>query len=208
MNRFCLSPRQHRDAAIIAKRTCVHKHPTTTDFANIAPETTKILTKPAPAPPPLQVKRTGPAALLLALLRPGDARGAMLRVDGLTLDMPLKPLGTALNRNERVEVKKGWLWHRVRIHLAKTSKTVSGLKRRDATALAKRLDAASLDWWRTTLKAHAAAIRSAHARIAKLDAPTAYTRHGQFTRLEADVAEITAVFPRRCPAKLAKSDGI
>ena len=164
--------------------------------------------KPAPTPPSLQVKRTGPAALLLALLRPGDARGATLRRDGLTLDMPLKPLGIALNRIERVEVRKGWLWHRVRIHLAKTSKTVSGLRRQDATALAKRLDAASLDWWRTTLKAHGAAIRSAHARIAKLDAPSAYTRHSQFTRLEADAAEITATFPHRCPAKLKKSDGI
>ena len=164
--------------------------------------------KPSPTPPPLQVKRTGPAALLLALLRPGDARGATLRRDGITLDMPLKPLAIALNRVERVEVRKGWLWHRVRIHLAKTSKTVSGLRRQDATALAKRLDAASLDWWRTTLKAHAAAISSAHARIAKLDAPSAYTRHSQFTRLVADVAEITAVFPRRHPAKLAKSDGI
>ena len=164
--------------------------------------------KPSASPPHLQVKRTGTAALLLALLRPGDARGATLRRDGLTLDMPLKPLAIALNRIERVEVKKGWLWHRVRIHLAKTSKTVSGLGRQDATALAKRLDAASLDWWRTTLKAHGAAIRSAHARIAKLDAPTAYTRHSQFTRLVADVAEITAVFPRRHPAKLAKSDGI
>ena len=166
---------------------------------------TKSGAKPAT---PLRVKRTGPAALLLAILRPGDARGATLRLDGLTLDMQLKPLGIALNRIERVEVKKGWLWHRVRIHLAKTSKTVSGLRRQDATVLAKGLDAASLDWWRTTLKAHAAAIRSAHARIAKLGAPSAYTRHSQFTRLVADVAEITAVFPRRHPAKLAKSDGI
>ena len=32
--------------------------------------------QPSPTPPPLQVKRTGPAALLLAFLRPGDARGA------------------------------------------------------------------------------------------------------------------------------------
>ena len=169
----------------------------------------KAATKPgAKTAPPLQVKRTGTAALLLPLLRPGDARGATLRRDGLTLDMPLKPLGIALNRIERVEVKRGWLWHRVRIQLAKTSKTVSGLGRQDATALAKRLDAASLDWWRTTLKAHSAAIRSAHARIAKLAAPSAYTRHSQFTRLEDDAAEITAVFPRRHPAKLAKSDGI
>ena len=182
--------------------------PGTKPGARAAKPGSKPRAKPSPTPPPLQVKRTGPAALLLALLRPGDARGATLRRDGLTLDMPLKPLGIALNRIERVEVKKGWLWHRVRIQLAKTSKTVSGLKRQDATALARGLDAASLEWWRTTLKAHSAAIRSAHARIAKLDAPTAYTRHSQFTRLVADVAEITAVFPRRHPAKLAKSDGI
>jgi len=158
--------------------------------------------------PPLTVGRTGLAAFLLALLRPGAAKGATLHSHDVTLDLLSKSLSISFDQIEKIDVKKGWFGHSVRIRLADAEKTVSGLTQRHARALADELEAARVYWWQKTLEAQKAPLQSVHAGISRLANPMEYTRFSVFSRLEKDAARVVTHFPMRCPDQLSASDEV
>jgi len=59
--------------------------------------------------PPLTVGRTGLSAFLLALLRPGDAKGVTLHSNDVTLDLLSKSLSISFGQIEKIDVKRAGL---------------------------------------------------------------------------------------------------
>lgn len=158
--------------------------------------------------PPLTVGRTGLSAFLLALLRPGDAKSATLHSNDVTLDLLSTSLSISFGQIEKIDVKKGWFGHSVRMRLTNAEKTVSGLTQRHAYALADGLEAARVYWWQKTLEAQKAPLQSVHAGISRLANPIEYTRFSVFSRLENDAGQVVTNFPERRPDQLSASDEV
>jgi DNA helicase-4 len=158
--------------------------------------------------PALTVGRTGLRAFLLAILRPDDAKGATLHSNNVTLDLLSKSLRISFGQIERIDVKKGWFGHSVRMRLTDAEKTVSGLTQRHAHALADGLEAARVYWWKKTLETQKASLQSVYAGILHLANPVRYIRFSAFSRLEKDAAQVVKLFPKKCPEKLLASDDV
>ena len=103
---------------------------------------------------PFEVGRTGLASFLLPLLRPRDAKAAIVDADVLTLVRPFGTRTIPIQEIESASVARAWFWRGVRIRHAYGREAVSGLSWHQARTLVDALEASRLGWWRRTLAAH------------------------------------------------------
>ena len=152
---------------------------------------------------PFEVGRTGLASFLLPLLRPRDAKAAIVDADVLTLVRPFGTRTIPIQEIESASVARAWFWRGVRIRHAYGREAVSGLSWHRARTLVDALEAARLDWWRRTLAAHNETLRSVHDRLAQLADPPRYMARSVFSDLERDAETAGGEFPARWPDALS-----
>ncbi len=147
-------------------------------------------------------RRVGFAWLLFAIVRPWDARAAVLRGAVLRLTMPLGTREIPLAQIHAVDPERHWAWGSVRIRTARGATVVSGLRRCEAAALTAAVEDARVAWWRAFLTEQADALRGIAARLADLEQPQCYVRRRAFSLLVEAVQQAAAVLPPRWPARL------
>ena len=152
---------------------------------------------------PFEVGRTGLASFLLPLLRPRDAKAAIVDADVLTLVRPFGTRTIPIQEIESASVARAWFWRGVRIRHAYGREAVSGLSWHQARTLVDALEASRLGWWRRTLAAHNETLRSVHDRLAQLADPPRYMARSVFSDLERDAETAGGEFPARWPDALS-----
>ena len=90
--------------------------------------------------PHLSVGRGALASILFRIIRPSDAKAAVLSGNVLTLMYPSRSVKLPLDEVGKVVLEDGWRWRAMRIGLATGELTVSGLSRSDAKAFAEALE--------------------------------------------------------------------
>ena len=88
----------------------------------------------------LSVGRSALAAILFRIIRPSDAKAAVLSGNVLTLMYPSRSVKLPLDEVGKVVLEDGWRWRAMRIGIATGELTVSGLSRSDAKAFAEALE--------------------------------------------------------------------
>ena len=101
-----------------------------------------------------------------------------------------------------VALEPQWVWGGVRIRTALGDTVVSGLRRRDAAALAAAVEEARIAWWREFLAEHAEALRILNARLADLEMPRCYVRRRGFSLLVEEVQRAASALPQCWPERL------
>ena len=152
---------------------------------------------------PFEVGRTGLASFLLPLLRPRDAKAAIVDADVLTLALPFGARTILIQEIESAVMARAWLWSGTKIRHASGRETVSGLSWHQARTLVDALEASRLGWWRRTLAAHNETLRSVHDRLAQLADPPRYMARSVFSDLERDAETAGGEFPARWPDALS-----
>ena len=152
---------------------------------------------------PFEVGRTGLASFLLPLLRPRDAKAAIVDADVLTLALPFGARTIIIQEIESAVMARAWLWSGTKIRHASGRETVSGLSWHQARTLVDALEASRLGWWRRTLAAHNETLRSVHDRLAQLADPPRYMARSVFSDLERDAETAGGEFPARWPDALS-----
>ena len=152
-------------------------------------------------------RRQGVASVLFAVVRPGDAKGAMVTATALRVRLAFWTREIPLGDIETAELKVGWWWGTVRVRHASGKATVSGLSRADATALASALEAARVDWWRKAVAARIEALRSVHERVAQLAEPRRYIARSVLRDLERDARDVAGETASRWPDSLSTAPG-
>ena len=143
--------------------------------------------------------RTGPSRVLFAVARPTDAGTCTLTGKTLSLTSPRGTRRIAVPDIDTVELGTRWGRRAVRIRTAAGDSEVSGLSRREATALAAVVHDARLGCWRESLSTHARTIQSIDARLRSLSRPDSYVRHRAFQALLDDIRAAAPALPRRWP---------
>ena len=161
-----------------------------------------------PADVHFEMKRTGLAKLLLAMLRPSEARAACVSADSVKLSFGSRFAHIALRDIEAVEVKAGRCWAGVRLSHATRAAIVSGLSRTDATALADAINRARVDWWRSTLVPQIGALRSVHDRLAGFADPPRYVDVDILRDLKRDAQAAAGGLVARWPDSLSDAPEI
>ncbi len=103
---------------------------------------------------------------------------------------------------QAVSLERQWAWGGVRIRTALGDTVVSGLRRREAAALAAAVEEARIAWWREFLAEHADELRVIDARLADLKTPRCYVRRRVFSLLVEEVQRAASVFPQSWPERL------
>ena len=150
----------------------------------------------------MAVRRKGAASLLFAVARPADARASVLEGDTLRLTLPTGSRVVAVGEIVAVKLQMRWRWGGVRIHTPSGDSVVSGLSRREATALATAVENARTRWWRQALRAHGGAVRAAAMGIAMLSRRKDYVRHVAFESVRGAAESAVAPFPGEWPDRL------
>lgn len=156
----------------------------------------------------LSVGRSGLASLLLAFLRPNDAKGATLNADDVSLDHLSNTLRISFDQIEGIVMEKGWLGHAVKIHLPKTVKTISGLSQRNAFELQEGLEAARIYWWKKVLEKFKADIERIHSEVAALKQPSHYARHSIVSGLATAANHLLSNFPNSYPDQITSLEPV
>ena len=154
------------------------------------------------------VKRTGLASLLCAILRPGDAKAASVNAESVRLVVGSRSREVALRDIERVEEKKGRRWAGIRLGYATGAATVSGLSRAEAKALTDAVERARVDWWRGALAPQIGALRSVHDRLAELVDPPRYIDADALGKLMRDAQAAAGGLVARWPDSLSDAPEI
>ncbi len=121
-----------------------------------------------------EIERTGLAAFLFAIFRPGIAKTA--RVDTETVRLTSRNGSTIvpLGNLEEVNVADGLVWSSVCLRHSSGSATISGLPQNATAALVHAVETARRDWWRRVLGALAGVLKPVHDRISQLSSPPKY----------------------------------
>ena len=154
------------------------------------------------------VKRTGLASLLCAILRPGDAKAASVNAESVRLVVGSRSREVSLRDIERVEEKKGRRWAGIRLGYATGAATVSGLSRAEAKALTDAVERARVDWWRGALAPQIGALRSVHDRLAELVDPPRYIDADALGKLMRDAQAAAGGLVARWPDSLSDAPEI
>ena len=134
----------------------------------------------------MSARRTGLASILLAILRPGEAKAAAVNADRIKLTLGSRTCEIALGDIEAVEAKVGRRWTRLRFRHAEGTVTVSGLPRTGGHALANAVEVARTEWWRRALASRIDALRSLRERLTELADPPKYVDGETFEAFARD----------------------
>ena len=154
------------------------------------------------------VRRSTLASFLFPLVRPGDAKAAMVDADVLRLTHLFGSTEIPFQEIETVEAVRGWFWGRIRIQCASGKATLSGLSRRGAHVFFEALESARIDWWHRVLGARIEMLTSVHARVSQLSDPPRYMSRSVFSDLERDAKDAVGQLPSRWPDILSGFEGI
>ena len=155
------------------------------------------------AGPRCNVKRTGLASLLFAMLSPGEAKAASLNADSVKLAFGSRSSEISLGDVEAVETKVGLRWARLRLRHAAGTATVSGLSRTEAKALSDAVETARAEWWRRTLAQQLETLQSVHDRLKALGDPPKYLTADARPDLEVEARTVAGGFAARWPEALS-----
>ena len=144
-------------------------------------------------------KRGPVASLIFRLLRPDEAWAAALGPEALHVTGRQGRAAIEMRRIGAVFLEAGWLWGAVRVRTAAGETIVSGIRLKDAAALAAGIDVARTAAWRRLLAEHAEAVGRVAGGIAALGNPPAYVRRSAFAALIEDARRTTAAFPAGWP---------
>ena len=151
----------------------------------------------------MNVKRTGLASLLFAMLSPGEAKAASLNADSVKLAFGSRSSEISLGDVEAVETKVGLRWARLRLRHAAGTATVSGLSRTGAKALSGAVETARAEWWRRTLAPRLETLQSVHDRLKALGDPPKYLTADALPDLEVEARTVAGGFAARWPEALS-----
>ena len=151
---------------------------------------------------------SGLASFLFSVLRPKDARVATVNASTLRLAHRSRCTEIPIGDIVSVEPKTSQRWCRIRIHHAAGRATVSGLSRYDARAFTEVLETARVHWWRRTMAAEIATLRSVHERLTQLASPPEYMARSVFRELRRDAEKVTDQFADRWPKSLTNAPEI
>ena len=146
--------------------------------------------------------RVGLASFLFAFARPRDARAAALREVALQVKMLFGTQQIPIRHIHAISHERQWAWVGVRIRTALGDTVVSGLRHREAAALAAAVEEARVAWWREFLVDHADTLRTIDDRLADLETLRSYLRRGAFALLVDEVQRAASVLPQRWPERL------
>ena len=156
----------------------------------------------------LEVKRTGLASILFAILHPRHAGAASVNAEAVRLLSGWRCTEVPLGDVETIEVAEGRLYSSIRIRHIAGKSHVSGLPRTAANALADALEEARSEWWRRTLALEFEMLRSVHERLVALAAPSQYLTDNIFRGLAGDARTVGGRFAARWPVALSDTPEI
>ncbi len=154
------------------------------------------------------VERTGLAARLFAVLRPGDARAAAVNARALRLTYRSRFVEISLGDIKATEVGRGWRWSSIRFRHTAGEVAVSGLSPTAAEAFADALETARVHWWRRVLGTQIETLRSVHDRLAQFADPPAYLTRSAFAELRRVAEKATERFVAGWPSTLSDAPEI
>ena len=154
------------------------------------------------------MERKGVASLLFALVRPTDAKTSVLDRGTLHLKLPIGTREIAIGEIDAVDLQTRWSWGGILIRTPSGNSAVSGLSRRDASALAAALEDARIRCWRDALSADGGALVAAAARLESLSRPRDYVRGRMFKAMQDGASHAAAPFPGGWPDGLPGSPAI
>ena len=152
--------------------------------------------------------RTGFASFLFAILRPRDARAALVDAETVRVMYGKRPVIVPHSILDDVVVTDGLIWSRAHFRYSSGRARISGLSRESAGVLAEALETARCDWWQRVLASLSETLKSAHDRIAALADPPRYVTAAEMRDLEFEARNATSETGQHWPEALADAPEI
>lgn len=144
--------------------------------------------------------------MVLAVLRPADAKSATLQRDGVALGVRGSSLFLSYGQIQEVRIERFLLWHSAHLELGGSSHVVSGLVLAQARVLCHRLEGGRVIWWQEALAARQLDLRAISEQVSRLAAGEVYARASLFSRVKESALKLASEFPNQPPAQLPSSE--
>ena len=136
---------------------------------------------------------------VFARIRPRDARAVAVRATALELTGATGPQLLAMANIRAITAVREFIWSGVQIRTDRDEVRVSGLKRRDAVAVAAAARYALRAWWTEHLREHAETVKRIQERLDGLERPMAHVRPAAFASLLKQIEEEASPLPAGWP---------
>ena len=152
--------------------------------------------------------RTGLASFLFSILRPRDARAALVDAETVRVMYGKLPAIVPLGNLEKIEVNDGLVWSRLRLSYSSGRARIFGMSRKSAAALAEAVETARREWWQRALASLVETLKPVHDRIAALADPPKYVTVAEIRDLEFEAQNAASQITGRWPKGLADAPEI